>query len=204
MTESLAINLRGERLYLHGTDLYSAIHSAFLRQLGVQALTGIRFKIPRFYTRPVALEIRSGTHVAAVWQCSAQSQTWSGHLHEEPSSPAPRRVHFAEHEMTQSMRLTGQKAEFAGKSRWTAIEDVVFLGKFLNTSLNQPEAGKQWVFTQLELERSLHDAADISLLFESSLQNFFTKSAVMVAGVKCGAVYFAKVDRASHEMRGLK
>jgi len=204
MTESLAISFRGDRTYLHGTDLYSAVHSAFLRELEAEALTDIRFKIPQFYRRPVVLEITPGIHGSAVLQCSANAQVWSGHLHDDPSAPAPQRVAFDEDAIMQAMRVSGRTAEFTSEGRWTAIERIVFLGKFLNIHLDPPAAEKQWVFTQLELDRSLRNDAEVSVEFGSALEDFFTKSAVLISGVKCGSVYFAKVDRVSHEMRGLK
>ena len=105
--------------------------------------------------------------------------------------------------MIRCMRRDDRTASLAAPSRWSAIEDVVFLGKFLNHELLPPEAGKQWVFTRLELDRGLRDGEPISVKFESSLNGFFSKSSVLASGVSVGSIDFAKVDRASREMAGL-
>lgn len=205
MTTPLSVDFRGDRDYLHGTDLFSAIRLAFVDYLGSAEFLSIRFKIPRFYIRPVSLEIVKGKNAEAIWRCSdPKGETWSGLLREDPSLPKPGRRDFDEDAMTRKMGRTDRLASFASPSQWSAIEDAVFLGKFLNNELHPLNANKQWVFTQLELDRDWRAGDQVSVQFESILDNFYSRSAVLVQGRRQGSIYFAKIDRASREMKGLK
>ena len=195
---NLNIEFRGDRDYLHGTDIYNAIHSSFLETLQVAHLENIRFKIPHFFMSSIDLIISESPQVSkAEWLCQASGLNLQGKIAENPSAAKPQRRPFDESKLTELMSLTGQGAFLKLPNEASPIEGIVFLAKYLHYQLFPVDAESQWIFTRLELNSSLNrdDSKDVCVEFESALNGFYTKSAITVSGVRRGFIFFSKVNK---------
>jgi hypothetical protein len=197
-TYPLELPFRGERTYLHGTDLYQAITAA----LGSALPAG-----------PVSLTFHSLLKNQPDLVCSAESLR---HLREEPAfrgelqlgsgaetvhaalmesaRPVERRKACNEDEVAAAAVVdeAARSAVLRAPSIGTAIEQVVFLNKHLHLRL-LPHLSTKWLFARLELAAPLPAEPPASLRIELKqvLGNRFTRCDIFRDDRKSGSISFS-------------
>jgi hypothetical protein len=191
----LRLALRAERSYIHGTDLYSATHAAFAEHFARTSFTHIRIRIGRFYRHPLALVMEEGD-AARDWQCEVDGRLWSARWEElSPAIVLPRRP-FDEIALARHVRFAEKAAVLTGNPGWEPIECAVFLVKMLHERLRPSGRGRRWIFSRLDLERSLlpSDLHGMSASLEAELGDSFTRTRLRGGGSDMGQFFFSAVE----------
>lgn len=194
----LDLPFRGERAYLHGTDLYQAIVTA----LGSDLPVG-----------PISITFHSLLKQLPDLVCSSESLR---HLREDPAFRGELRfgqgdsvLHAAlmESERPATSRKTCNENDVAACSVvdveaksaklekpqiGSPIEQVVFLNKHLHLKL-LPHLSPKWLFARLELNAPLPSEAPqtLEIVLKQVLGNRFTRSEILVEGERFGFISFS-------------
>ena len=195
----LHFSFKGDRNYVHGTDIYTAI----LKQIDVQ------------YHRKILSSIRLSIHAMAVKNCDL---IWveSGELMDKPDQaiadfvigldegkvagwlietdrPIQSQYDYDEGRIEALCQVKDQDIMITGKAGYSAIEVAVSMAKQLHKALFPNDA--KWIFTRLELARPLQDSYTSSLLIEHkhNFNNRLTKSEIFFRENSIGHIYFSLV-----------
>jgi|GEM_PF-1831090 len=197
-TYPLELPFRGERSYLHGTDLHQAIMGA----LGSDLPAG-----------PVSITFHSLLKQLPDLVCSTDSLR---HLRDDPTFRGELRFGSGESVLNavlmESVRPAIERkvcnendvaaaalVDEAAKSATldepqvgNLIEQIVFLNKHLHLKL-LPHLSPKWLFAKLELSAPLATAAprQIALVLKQVLGNRFTRSEILFDGQRFGSISFS-------------
>lgn len=197
-TYPLELPFRGERSYLHGTDLHQAIMGA----LGSDLPAG-----------PVSITFHSLLKQLPDLICSADSLR---HLRDDPAFRGELRLGSGENVLNAVLMESARPAterkicnendvaaaavvDEAAKSATldepqvgNLIEQIVFLNKHLHLKL-LPHLSPKWLFAKLELSAPLATAAprQIALVLKQVLGNRFTRSEILFDGQRFGSISFS-------------
>jgi hypothetical protein len=197
-TYPLELPFRGERTYLHGTDLHQAIVAA----LGEDLPAG-----------PVSITFHSLLNQLPDLVCSTESLR---HLREDPTfrgevrlgggdtvlnaalmestRPATERKICNENEVAAAAVVdeTAKSATLEAGQIGNLIERIVFLNKHLHLKL-LPHLSPKWLFARLELTAPLpaEPPRQLSLVLKQVLGNRFTRSDILFDGQRFGSISFS-------------
>ncbi|MEN3943438.1 hypothetical protein WJU23_19210 [Prosthecobacter sp. SYSU 5D2] len=197
-TYPLELPFRGERTYLHGTDLHQAIVAA----LGADLPAG-----------PVSITFHSLLKQLPDLVCSTDSLR---HLRDDPTfrgevrfgsgdavlnaallestRPATERKICNENEVAAAAVVdeTAKSATLEADGPGNLIERIVFLNKHLHLKL-LPHLSPKWLFARLELSAPLPAEApqQLSLVLKQVLGNRFTRSDILFDGQRFGSISFS-------------
>jgi hypothetical protein len=196
-TLSPDLPLRGNRNYIHGTDIYEAILAALESYAPCPAPISFSLSIHHFSRHAIDLTITDEPvtnfpDIAAVaFRTSAGLNGWMI----ESDRPVTRTVPFREADITEKAEVAGNVARIAGHVAYPPIDVLVILTKFWHLQ-RLPDAGKAWVFVKLELSRLLQtdDSDRLSIQVDQNLANRLTRAIVAVGGQAIGHIYFSKID----------
>jgi len=152
-------------------------------------------RIPRFYLGPLALEIDDGAP-APNWQCQVQGRETSARWVEAaPAGPLPREP-FDEPALLRRILVEGSTARLGGEPACEPIDGAVFLGKALHGRCLSAGQRKRWVFSRIELARSLRaeDLVGMGVKLEAQLGDSFTRSALFSGEGPLGNIFFSRID----------
>lgn len=195
----LRLCLRGERNYLHGTDLYLAMLNATVTAFESEQISEIRMRFPRPFTEPLQLELSdfSNDTKSPEWSCVVGGKKRVGRLIPLDHQPPLKRFSFDESKLDSVSKIEGTTASLLGECGYSPIEYIVFLTKQLHQKTLPANKGSQWVFSRLEL---MHNPAapemermKISLI--PALNDQFSRSEIMSNGMKIGDIFFSKIVR---------
>lgn len=195
-TMSLDLAYKGARTYLHGTDMYNAIME-YLGCVMPQHLRGpLKMVMHEFARNQVDLRYSVGAercprpeNARLEFFLADDVSGWLSETHRPVRSSRP----YPENEIVAGSRIEGPAITAVPGASFSAIEVLVSLTKYLHSTLRPGPAG--WAFTRLELQRPLNDSDKDNLQVEllHALGNRLTKSAVRVAGIQLGHIYFSAV-----------
>jgi hypothetical protein len=196
MRKPLDLAFKGNRDYVQGPDIYSGI----VRALEAERLP-FRLSIHRFAHRQCELVVPPpGTSAPP----DAIAQFWtmgeSGPLYgwvEEGQAEIIRRAPYDEEPIWSRCQRSGKELELTSipPTGYAAIEVLVSLTKRLHLDA-LPPADVKWVFTQLDMARSLTlaDLPRLRIRLDQALGSRFTKSSVFAGPERLGSIHFAGVQ----------
>lgn len=193
--EGLALRFKGERTYLHGTDVYdAAVRCLRARWPGIDGRC--RFAFHRMATRPLAVAIApfGGARPAGcvaemhVTGGAAQVSAWFT----ERAGTVEGRYPYDEDAVVRDCALGEAEISMHEPPPVRPIEALVAMTKRLHYAVARPERGR-WLFVRLDLKRLLRedDARGMRIRLNGLPRPALTRSDIFVRDEPLGAIFFA-------------
>ena len=197
---SLRLAYKGDREYLHGTDIYNAV----TRIIG-GSNPGIVFNRIKMSFHKVTrnqCKLTYGNHSllrqmpkdinVEVRFISPSSDTigWVT----ETDEHVVERIPYHEEDIVKKTSIDGKLITIEGEVQFTPIEILVAMTKHLHVSLYPIKTGR-WFFTRLDLNRllTISDASKLKVEIEKNLNNRLTKGSIHSGEEMIGYIYFSPV-----------
>jgi hypothetical protein len=191
----LDIGFKGNRNYLHGTDLFDAM-VALNGEASGSAISDIRMSFYRPITHRVeAVRARPGSaassHPAAMFELKIDGAPVIWALQEKAGQAVEGRRPYDEDAVAAGSRVEDRAIAQAKPTPYTFIERVVALNKRLLDAL---QGGRKvsWWFARLELGRLPPAAPALRLGVETELGGRLVRSSIAVDGAPAGSIYFSE------------
>ena len=199
-TRALDLRFKGDRRYLHGTDVYDAAMAA-LGACFPGAAGRVRYSFHAIAR--TALELRcgkAGAIGARPDKCAAEIHLGEGDAAVsgwivETGRAIEGRVPYDEDAIGAASALEGQRIVMREPTGHRPIEIAIAMTKRLHYALFPPPAGK-WMFTRLDIARPLApgDAAGMEIVHKARLGARLSRCDLVAGGAPLGSIYFSLVD----------
>jgi len=197
---SLRLAYKGDRDYLHGTDIYNAL----TRIIG-GGNPGIVFNSIKMSFHKVTrnqCKLTYGDHsllkqmpkdINVEVRFISPSSDTIGWL-TETAEPVVDRIPYHEEDIVKKTSIDGKLIAINGEVKFTPIEILVAMTKHLHMMLYPVNVGR-WFFTRLDLNRllTISDASKLSLEIDKNLNNRLTKGSIHSGEEMLGHIYFSVV-----------
>jgi hypothetical protein len=199
-TEPLSLCFKGNRDYLHGTDIYESVTAFARKELG-HGLDRLQMTLHRFFsTQPdmhwIAQERRhSGQRDSVVdFSVAAGARKAMGWL-TASGRRVERRVAYEEERIEAQCTLAENSISISGDTGFLPIEVAVSMTKVLHVK-RVPATSGRWIFTKLDMRRLFEpaDASRLAINLGENLYGRLTKSGIFAAGQNIGSIYFSLVQ----------
>ena len=192
---SLNLLFKGERTYLHGTDMVDALAAI------APGLIEISLRIQKVAERPLAAVLLSGEsadygEVVATVRASRDGEKINIALVENRSAPPPGRYEYDEDDVVGQATIGNEEqiAEMSWNDRYSSIEQIVTLHKALLTQCFAA-SGARWYFSRLDVPRFPSAFAKLSLAVTQALGTSLVRSGIAIDGQPFGNIYFSGVKK---------
>jgi|GEM_PF-1248631 hypothetical protein len=192
---SLNLLFKGERAYLHGTDMVDALAAI------APGLIEISLRIQKVAEHPLAAVLLSGEsadygEVVATVRASRDGQKINIALVENRSAPPPGRYEYDEDDVVGQATIGNEEqiAEMSWNDRYSSIEQIVTLHKALLTQCFAA-SGARWYFSRLDVPRFPSAFAKLSLAVTQALGTSLVRSGIAIDGQPFGNIYFSGVKK---------
>ena len=189
----LNLRFKGERTYLHGTDMLDETVAWLAASQG--ELASIDFSFHRVASRQLeaCLEPRKEGEPVAICAFTARGARARAYLY-ETDLPVSSRYACPEHEIASSMQFDpGQrKGVLAGDVSHSDIEIWVAMAKALHYRVFPGPAGK-WLFARARLPRYVRHGGgrERSIVIAAAFSDRLTRSEIFRDGAPAGEIYFS-------------
>jgi hypothetical protein len=193
----LQLCFKGERTYLHGTDMFNAVCPTIEKWIGA-AVSDITMSFHRVIRNQPVLELTSSAsdRTAATVRFRAGDLDQIAHL-KETDAVVSCRYPYDEDSIVAAAQLRGHEIRLERATGFTLVEEVVALNKGLATSVFRGAGGK-WFLSRLVFDHYRMKRGDepLKVVLSSSQTTRLTKSAVYLGDHACGFVMFTLVSGA--------
>jgi hypothetical protein len=193
-TRRLDVRFKGDRTYLHGTDLFDEMTRLCSAGRGAP-LANVRMSFYRPITHAVeavrALSGAASARPAALFEASAGGERIAWELHERAGEPVAGRRPYDESAVAAQSTVDGRTIEQLQPTPYTFVERAVALNKRL---LEEVRRGRptSWWFARLELAGLAPPSPALRLGVEAELGGRLVKSWIDVDGLRAGSIYFSE------------
>jgi hypothetical protein len=197
--ETLTLNFRGARTYLHGTDIHAALTSEVLGQGAAGVLemhfhSLLRLQPDLVLSTERRLDLRESV--------AFRGEAVVGNAEEkifvtilESDRPVNERKTCNERDVAAlgEIDLGTKSIRLSQVSCGSAIETIVFFNKALHAAL-LPDVKGSWLFARLVLTRPLPSSPleDLRLEMKQVLGDKFTKTLITISGESVGHICFSQ------------
>jgi hypothetical protein len=199
-TRALDLRFKGDRRYLHGTDVYDASLAA-LRDCFPGAGGRVRYSFHAIAR--TALELRCGK-AGGIGErpegCAAEIHLGEGDgavsgWIVETGRTVEGCVPYDEDAIGAACALEGSRIALREPTGHRPIEIAIAMTKRLHYALFPPSSGK-WMFTRLDIARPLApgDAAGMTIVHKNRLGARLSRCDLAASGASLGSIYFSLVD----------
>jgi hypothetical protein len=191
------LSFKGDRHYLHGTDVYEAAVSS-LRSRWPDIDGRCRFMFHRVTSRPLAAVCESFSKVAPRPEdCIAEMhvtgrQDQASVWFVEREGQVTGRYPYDEDRVVADCAVTENRIAIGGLPQARPIEITVAMTKRLHYSMLKPATGR-WLFTRLDLDRLLQprDLAGLTITLAMPVRSAITRSVIGCQSGSLGSIYFS-------------
>jgi len=197
---NLNLPYKGERDYLHGTDIYTETVRV-LNGVKAEALTGkCRLVIHNVARRQCQLlytllqdTTKRPENLIAEFNFISDTVNLVAWL-VETSEDISHRIPYAESQITENCILSDRSIKLSCRTRFSAIEELVAMNKLLHIT-KYPPGESRWYFTRMDLDRLLtvNDVGNLQVTLQQNLNNRLTRSEVISHDQIIGHIYFSMV-----------
>lgn len=191
----LELSFKGERDYIQGTNLYTAVTEA-VKDIFVQDRPWINYIAFRQFARSGCTIALGGEPLASFplvghFACQKSEGKIKGQIY-ETFELIEKRLPFNEEQMIKTAVIEEKSIMQSKRAGFLAIEEVVFLTKHLHNSLLPPKQGK-WFFAQIDLMApfSNDDTALYAIHLKQNIANRMTISEIEENGHILGKINFS-------------
>lgn len=185
----LDLPLKGNRTYVHGTDLFDALVTRTRPQ------PPLSLRIHRIIKGLVQVAPLPGqTNPAALFVSTiGENKPHVLGLYEQPRDSQPRRVAFDEEAIAAGHSFHDQSVDMVHRSDASLIERWIVLNKLLHQRLLPNDRGR-WMFTRIDLSNLPVNVAQTDLRFKGRVGTRLTRVAIETDGSIVGDLYFSLVN----------
>jgi len=197
----LNLPYKGDRDYLHGTDMYAETVRV-LNGVKPEALIGkCRMVIHNVAKRQCRLlytflsdTAKRPENIIAEFNFISDTGNLMAWL-VETLEDITERIPYAESHITENCVLSEQSVKLICRSGFSAIEELVAMNKLLHVT-RYPPGESRWYFTRMDLDRLLtaNDVGNLQVKLQQNLNNRLTRSEVISHGQIIGHIYFSMVS----------
>ena len=200
MGHALNLQLKGDRSYLHGTDLYNTALMWLASEGGCQDICDIDIAFHRLATHEVLISldcesVQAGEAIAVCTFTDAMGRR-RAYL-SETAAPVVDSYVYPEDEVIAGARfnLQEKRVYLSVSPPYSDIEVWVALTKALHQRVYKGIGGK-WLFVRGKFPRYIRErqAGERELAIVSNFQNKLTRSEAFVDGKKVGEIYFSLTE----------
>jgi hypothetical protein len=197
-TIPLSFRFKGERNYVHGTDMFTEFTRILSQANDLSLLTRFRMRIRRlvrnessFVLGPQAEDAPIPESAAADIRADFPGKTLVGYLM-EGTGPVTGRYPYDEDKVKALCTIADKSITIFDDPHYLPIEVMVAMNKILHYHLFPPKKGR-WLFSQLDISRlpDRDEATKFSIEVVHNLNNMFTKSKITVDKNPLGFIYFS-------------
>lgn len=193
------IPYKGDRDYLHGTDIYDFVHDFVGAHVQFANLRRFQLKFHGFTRAQGTMFLTDHDHAGSSKPKrvpiqflveTGDGRTLEGwHLPDGP--PSDHRVAGHEALVVANSAIEGRRIRYIGGSDLPVIEAVVFTTKRLHQE-TLPHIRGKWVFSALDTSRffEVADLDDLAIELRDVVQDRFTASAIQCCGISIGQILF--------------
>lgn len=200
-TFPVEISFKGNRPYLRGGDLYTALMETLPRAKNRDAGGPVNMKFSRLPKHQVLIVLAEKEDIPPVPAnlVASFSAMVNGVRHlgwfVESDRPVKCREDFDEQEIMRVSEIQGESIAISGGGNLAAVDVVVSITKRLHDHI-YPDEEKSWILTALDIHRPLqpHDTDGIIVVLERSLGRRLTKSRIVAGGKELGHIFFSLVS----------
>jgi hypothetical protein len=192
---SLNLLFKGERTYLHGTDMVDALAAI------APGLIEISLRIQKVAEHPLAAVLLTGDNtdygdVVATVRASREGEKINIALVENKDASSPGRYEYDEDDVVGHATIDAEekRAELSWNDRYSPIEQIVTLHKALLTRCFAA-AGVHWYFSRLDVSRFPPRFENVSLVVTQALGTSLVRSGISIDGEPFGNIYFSGVKQ---------
>jgi len=196
----LHFSFKGNRSYVHGTDIYTAIIMQTNSKYDSKTLLSLRLSIHTMAFKDCDL-VWAGSgeltdkpdEVVADFVVGLDKGEIAGWLIES-DRPIESRYDYDETRIEALCKVRDQAIMITGKTGYSPIEVIVSMTKQLHNRLF-PSKDAKWFFTKLELTRPLqnNDSSRFVIEQKHNFKNRLTKSEILCHREVIGQIYFSLV-----------
>jgi hypothetical protein len=196
MKQRLNIQFKGERNYLHGTDMFNATLEYLSTQDSSKEVTDIEFSFHQLAHSALDLyNEMQANHGKPVAECSYSIKGVPGKVYlYESGDVVSGRYPYDESQICRNFIIQTDKAtgSVVGEFRFSEIEVWVALTKALHLGVLSEVKGK-WLFVRGKFPGSIQNlgTGERTLRIISNFQNRLTKTLLFRGGVKVGEIFFS-------------
>ena len=189
---NLDLQFKGERNYLHGTDIFSSTLSYLSSERGEIENIDFAFHHQGFHQLQIILgDLPEGLEPVAVCAFSSGGIREKAYLI-ETNQTIKNRYPYSEEEIASRLMidLEERSAVLLGDVRHSEIETLVAMGKALHLKVF-PELKGRWLFVRIRLNRySKHlGSQERTIVIATIFNQKFTRCEAFYDGVKAGELY---------------
>lgn len=197
----LDLRFKGDRDYLHGTDMYDAILRGLIERSGCDEYAGY-LSFHQFAKRQCDMYVSRIADKVVVPEERVCEGRFSGPAGDcsvwlvQTEQPVDRRYPYDEDAICLNAVLRDNAVRLTGVLTFTPIEIIVALTKYLHNRLF-PLPNHRWIFGKLEFTRLLFasDSGNIDVILRTNLHNRITKSEVRIHDQSFGHIFFSAVPK---------
>lgn len=192
ISKKLNFEFKGDRDYIHGTDLFNELASRYGYKI-----SAISFTVHDFVTNPCCLlyesktkseiDVLEGIKARASFDLDGEKR-YIGLVEGPPENGA--RYDYDESLITKATVIDGDTIRLTSESPYSFIETIVAMNKHYLQNRFEDVAGK-WIFTRLELDHVQDARNELSIVFRHNMNFRLTKSDVLINDKKVGEIYFS-------------
>ncbi len=188
--ETLKLRFKGDRRYVHGSDVFNAIDRVILGHDSSAFVAQLAFR--RFARHDCELRWKQPPPADSVF---AQGRVnVAGNLQPfwvvETTAEVGARYEFDEDGLLSASVVNGDAIELPEPTRHSTIEEVIALTKRLNYALT-PDVDGKWVFGELKLNRSFpDDYRVIRIVRVNEMGGRFSVNRISIDGDAIGDIRF--------------
>lgn len=195
----LVFCFKGNRDYVHGTDMYKEIMKFLSQEFNLSSLSNFRLFIHRLAKRNCYLfleeidqDCKPSQEYIANFSFNSDNASFKGYIVEEDRG-IECRYPYNEEELNKQLSVDGDKIQLLLDSPYSFIETIVAMTKHLHYT-NYPSSGK-WLFTRLDLAQIPYEEITNGLCIEltKNFNNLLTKSKIVCGNTVIGNIYFSLV-----------
>jgi hypothetical protein len=195
----LDLCFKGNRDYVHGTDMYNEIKRLLSHEFNLSRLSDFRLAIHKQSRRNCSILLvennqshNSPNEYIANFTFNDRDTSYKGFIVEE-NSLIECRYYFNEDELIKLLTIEGNKIQLLKDSSFSFIETIVAMNKHIHYT-SYSSRGK-WLFTRLDLVQIPHEEISNGLSIEliKNFNNFLTKSKITYRSHVIGNIYFSQV-----------
>lgn len=192
---------RGERNYVHGTDMYLDLFQA-MEEAGIGPIDGkVGMKILHKATNQLDLLIcppgESGDRPenVSVETTFGIGEDFAVAWYVESDRPVTDSKPYDEAEIRSKCTIEDEAIRLTTDTGFEAIEVISSMATHLNTVL-VPPGEKKWLFTRLHIDRPLvkSDGTDVEVKITKNMNNVMTRSSIVVSGEALGDIFFSLAE----------
>lgn len=195
MNKMLPLSFKGDREYLHGSDIYNAVSNIAAELTGIQGAFVEWIAFRRFARMSCEISTEPPVEQSQIVSQARLRAPGTGSLDVwlvETTIPVTSRYPFDEAQLLAKASLGPycRIAHLPERSGYSPIEEVIALTKYLNCAVS-PDVNGKWVFGQLDLTEPLTgDYRRLDIWLEKTIGRRFSVNEIIVDGRIIGTISF--------------